>query len=201
MFEAWLGGDPPHVLILTPLSAFLSVQFVTTTPLTSFSSGYLPRLPTLLYIYIYIYMDGYVSDKQGKVLRNICSKIASSKYIHKINKERTCFLKLSTETYLKPCPGPQVTFLMLTSVLPWIIATQSSPVLITLLDTFTTLDWLIWIPSVLGLVAGAVIWRFFALMFWDRTMDMWKPMGLTEVICLIIPLTTWLNFIDCATNN
>lgn len=51
---AWLGGDPAHVLILIPFSVFLSVQFVTRMPFTSFSSGYFPRLPILLWMYKHV---------------------------------------------------------------------------------------------------------------------------------------------------
>lgn len=46
-FEAALGGEPGHVLILTPFSVPVSVQFFTVIPLTSASSGYFPRLPIL----------------------------------------------------------------------------------------------------------------------------------------------------------
>lgn len=47
MLEAWLGGEPGQVLILTPFVVPVSVQPVTLIPLTSFSSLYLPRLPIL----------------------------------------------------------------------------------------------------------------------------------------------------------
>ena len=47
MRKALLGADPGQVLILMPFSVPIIVQFVTVTPLTSNSSGNLPRLPTL----------------------------------------------------------------------------------------------------------------------------------------------------------
>lgn len=48
----------------------------------------------------------------------------------------------------------QVIWLMVTLVDPWPMEIQSSPVLITLLDTFTVLDLLIWMPLVFGLSSG-----------------------------------------------
>lgn len=41
-------GVPGQVLILTPLSVLLSVQFLTVIPSTGSSFGYFPRLPTLM---------------------------------------------------------------------------------------------------------------------------------------------------------
>ena len=45
MLEAMPGGDPGHVLMRTPLSVFLMRHFLTVTPFTGCSLGYLPRLP------------------------------------------------------------------------------------------------------------------------------------------------------------
>lgn len=68
--------------------------------------------------------------------------------------------------YLMPCPGPQVILVTPRLVTPCPIEMQSSPVPITLFDTLTRSDKLICMPSVLGLLDGAVIVRSKALKFW-----------------------------------
>jgi len=47
-FEATPLGEAGHVLILTPFSVFVRMQFLTVTPITGCSSWYLPRLPILM---------------------------------------------------------------------------------------------------------------------------------------------------------
>lgn len=59
--------------------------------------------------------------------------------------------------YLMPWPGPQVTLLTVTLFVPCPNETQSSPVLMTLRESFMVLDLLICIPSVFGLSSGASI--------------------------------------------
>ena len=58
---------------------------------------------------------------------------------------------------LMPCPGPQLTFSIQTLDAPSPIDMQSSPVLMVDPVTVTSLDFWMWIPSVLGLSPGAVI--------------------------------------------
>ena len=48
IFEAKPSWESGHVFILTSLEVFLKVQFLTNTPSTGSSSGYFPRLPTLM---------------------------------------------------------------------------------------------------------------------------------------------------------
>ncbi|KAL1200819.1 hypothetical protein V5N11_009483 [Cardamine amara subsp. amara] len=45
MLEAIPGGDPGHVLMRTPFMVFLMMHYVTMTPFTGCSLGYLPRHP------------------------------------------------------------------------------------------------------------------------------------------------------------
>lgn len=68
------------------------------------------------------------------------------------------FPKLPT---LIPCPGPHVTLKTVICLLPSPKEMQSSPVAMLEWVMFTWVDFPMWIPSVLGLVAGALIFFFY----------------------------------------
>lgn len=175
MLEAWLGGDPGQVLILTPLVVLDNVQFLTTIPLTSSSSLYLPRLPILL---------------QARNWRKKKPKEHSE--FSEINSTMVIY-----NCYLMPCPGPQKTLEMEMLVAPCPMEMQSSPVPMLLLVILTKLELLIWMPSVFGLFAGAVIFRSWTVILALRVMNMWNDFAFTELIPLTTELFTLWNLIDC----
>ena len=72
-----------------------------------------------------------------------------------------------------PWPGPHLMSLMSTSVVPGPKETQSSPVPMVVLRMLTWREWLTWMPSVLGLVPGAVIDRRDILTSLQCSTDMW----------------------------
>lgn len=59
--------------------------------------------------------------------------------------------------YLMPCPGPQSTFATVMLYDPGPIDIQSSPVPIVMPVILTRVEPLMWMPSVFGLSAGAVM--------------------------------------------
>lgn len=73
MFIADSCGDSCIVLILAPFVVFKNVQLLTITFLTSFSSGYLPRLPILHAIEIKIVREVVTSIY---ILRLLTNKLA-----------------------------------------------------------------------------------------------------------------------------
>ncbi|RZS22268.1 hypothetical protein BHM03_00055014 [Ensete ventricosum] len=170
-FEAWLGGDPGHVLIRTPLVVPDTVQFRTVTPDTSSSFMYLPRLPTL-------------HDSTGHCR---CWHLP-------VGRRRKVF---DESPYLMPWPGPQVTSDICKLFTPWPIEIQSSPVPMLRPVKMTLSDLLMWMPSVLGLSAGADIWR--RLMVTEELCwtPMWNPLLLTKVRLPIVALVTLNNLMDC----
>lgn len=99
---------------------------------------------------------------------------------------------------LMPRPGPQVMPEMVTKELPWPIETQSSPVLILELAMVTPELPSRWMPSVLGLVAGAVMVMPLPLKLWQPSSAMWKNLLLSEVMSFTIVLLVFTNFTDCA---
>lgn len=71
---------------------------------------------------------------------------------------------------------------------------QSSPVPIPPLEIFTLFDLLMWIPSVFGLSAGAVIRRLYSLTLLLFVTATWNPLLSTEESLLTIALLTESNF-------
>lgn len=99
--------------------------------------------------------------------------------------------------YLIPCPGPQLTLSMETWWDPCNMAIQSSPVSMVFLATSTSIDWLIWIPSVLGLSSGALRFSRRSLMLAQLVTNMWKPLGFVDVTFCIIPFLILWKYILC----
>lgn len=81
---------------------------------------------------------------------------------------------------LIPWPGPQVTPVMFIFVAPSPIEMQSSPVAMSALDIMTLSETPMWIPSVLGLLPGAVMWTLLMVTFWQPFKFKWNFLLLTE---------------------
>lgn len=84
--------------------------------------------------------------------------------------------------YLIPCPGPHLSLLMKTFSDPWIIEIQSSPVWMVFLAIITLMELLIWMPSVLGLVSGAISLSLRNLTFVHLVTNMWNPLGFSDLM-------------------
>lgn len=84
--------------------------------------------------------------------------------------------------YLIPWPGPHFSLLMKIFSDPCIIEIQSSPVAMVLFVTCTLMELLIWMPSVLGLVSGATSLSLCNLTFEHLVMNMWKPLGFSDLM-------------------
>lgn len=93
-----------------------------------------------------------------------------------------------------PCPGPQVMLAIVTSELPCPTEMQSSPVPICDRETWTLELLSMWIPSVLGLLAGAEILILLPLKFLHSTRAIWKDLLFTEVILRTIVFFIATNF-------
>jgi len=132
-------GASGQVLILTPLSVAVRVQFLTVIPSTFSSVVNFPRLPTL-----------------------------------------------------RPWPGPQCTFWTVICLLPSPIETQSSPVPMLVLRILTSVDFPMWIPSVLGLSPGAAIVKPSNVIFLHPKTITWKFLLSLEVTSRTMELLTKL---------
>lgn len=107
------------------------------------------------------------------------------------------FFNGARKSHLIPCPGPHWTLLIKTLVEPCPMEMQSSPVPMTDLAIRTILELLTWMPSVLGLFSGAVMWRWCALKLLQLVMNMWNDLLFNDLIRFTTPFVTLLNFIDC----
>lgn len=103
--------------------------------------------------------------------------------------------------YLTPWPGPQCILSIHKFVVPGPIDIQSSPVWI-LLSVMVTLveDWT-WIPSVLGLRAGAIIFTFCTFTLLQLLITRCISWLLIEVKPSITMSLAQLNVIDCNSHN
>lgn len=109
LVAALLPGEWAHVLILMQSVVPFMVQSLTTSPLTSASSLYLPRLPAL---------------PKGDCAEYECFEVSVSRSMQ-INKG---YNYEREKEYLRPWPGPQLMLVMLTWELPCPIEMQPSPV-------------------------------------------------------------------------
>lgn len=98
---------------------------------------------------------------------------------------------------LIPWPGPQVMPEIVTRLLPWPIEMQSSPVATFELDMVTPVLPSRWMPSVLGLVPGALMVMPLPLKLWQPSSAMWKNLLLSDVIPLTTVSFVFTNFTDC----
>lgn len=85
-----------------------------------------------------------------------------------------------------PCPGPHLIPAIVMSWLPWPTEMQSSPVPILELEMVTAVLRSRWMPSVLGLSAGATILMPLALKFALLSSAMWKNLLFTDVMSFIL---------------
>lgn len=98
---------------------------------------------------------------------------------------------------LIPCPGPQVIPLILMLRLPCPIEMQSSPVLMMESLILMLLLKPRWIPSVLGLLSGAVIVTRSKVILVQPKSPIWKCLLSKLVTSLTKLLLTLLNFMLC----
>lgn len=95
-----------------------------------------------------------------------------------------------------PCPGPHRTPLIRTWELPCPMEMQSSPVAMDACWMVTSVLWSMWIPSVLGLSAGAEICMPLPLKFLQPTSAMWKNLLFNDVMPFTTVLVVDVNLID-----
>lgn len=100
---------------------------------------------------------------------------------------------------LIPCPGPHVTLSTRRFFIPSPTETQSSPVEINELMILIPSLLPTWIPSVLGLSAGAMILTSSNVMFFAPITLMWKFFASKEVMPLIFALVTKSKRMLCST--
>lgn len=96
-----------------------------------------------------------------------------------------------------PCPGPQVRLLMVTLLTPWTIETQSSPTPIVDEVIVMLEERLMWIPSVFGLSAGALMFMFDKFMLSHLESSRWKDLLFNKFMLLTVPCETPKNLRLC----
>lgn len=98
---------------------------------------------------------------------------------------------------LIPWPGPQLTRVMFIFVTPSPIEMQSSPVAILTSEILTLSEPPRWIPSVLGLLPGAVMLTLVMVTPWQLSTFKWNFLLSTECMSRIPTFFTDSSFNDC----
>ena len=91
-----------------------------------------------------------------------------------------------------PWPGPHLMSLMSMSEVPGPKEMQSSPVPMVVLRMLTCREWLTWMPSVLGLLDGAMIRTPWTVTPLQSKMDMWNSLLSSSVSCFTLTPLDWL---------
>lgn len=100
-----------------------------------------------------------------------------------------------------PWPGPQPMRSTHMFRVPGPIETQSSPVFIMLLLIVISEEYCTWMPSVFGLLLGALMLVYSILMFLLRPMAIWIVWLLIDVNPLTYMSLHHMNEIDCISNH
>lgn len=109
----------------------------------------------------------------------------------------SCSWPLPKLPILMPWPGPQATPFTSIDWLPDTMDTQSSPVPMTDLDILMFLEVPMWMPSVLGLSAGAESLTWLMLMFSQAKMLKWELLLLMDSMFSTLEFLTKSNLNVC----